>query len=119
MVKQALILSLDLSPEIDINAKRFRCSPSSDTAYAHLRDPFPSTTSPSEGELSSPSPVEHSTSSVVELDTDTAAEAGTLTRSKVIVCPRKSSMAFTDGATELPFSDDKWVALRVDINQSS
>ncbi|KAA8518385.1 hypothetical protein F0562_015732 [Nyssa sinensis] len=108
-----------LPPEVDINAKRHRSSSSSDMVYARLRDPFPSASSSPEDGPSLPStPSDCATNSVMDSTINPPAGTSTSTRKKVVVCPRKCSMTFPDGATVLPFSDDKWVAVRMDSNQN-
>lgn len=109
-------------PDSDINAKRHRCSSSADIIYASLRDPFPSTCSSPEDGFSLP--LVHSESSKNStLDSNNKTPLGTangrnaLPHEKICVYPRGPNMKNPEGATVLPFSDDKWVAMKMNPSQ--
>ncbi|XP_057466720.1 double-stranded RNA-binding protein 1-like [Actinidia eriantha] len=104
-------------PDADIDTKRPRYLPSSrDSVYSSLRDPFPS----DPFTLSSSSPKaarsECSNNLSMGLTDEPPVRAGAtniVPREKILVYPRTPNMKLPEGATVLPFSDDKWVALKV------
>lgn len=108
------------SSDANTNAKRCRYSPSPDLMYASLRDPFPSTSSsPSDG-VSSPSHSEGCTNSSMDSNNETAVEASAmnaLPRENIVVYPSTQNMKSPDGATVLPFSDDKWAGYKMNASQ--
>ncbi|KAH7855764.1 hypothetical protein Vadar_028587 [Vaccinium darrowii] len=108
--------------DADINSKRHRCPAPTDIIYASLRDPFPSTCSSPEDGFSLP--LVHSESSKnSNLDSHNETPIGAakgknaLPREKILILPRKPIMTFPEGATVLPLSDDKWVALKMNPSQ--
>ncbi|CAL5435697.1 unnamed protein product [Camellia sinensis] len=108
------------SSDANTNAKRCRYSPSPDRMYASLRDPFPSTSSsPSDG-VSSPSHSEGCTNSSMDSNNETAVEASamnTLPHENIVVYPSTQNIKSPDGATVLPFSDDKWAGYKMNASQ--
>ncbi|KAG5556261.1 hypothetical protein RHGRI_006762 [Rhododendron griersonianum] len=109
-------------PDSDINAKRHRCSSSAEIIYASLRDPFPSSCSSPEDGFSLP--LVHSESSKNStLDSNNKTPLGTangrkaLPHEKICVYPRGPNVEYPEGATVLPFSDDKWVAMKMNPSQ--
>ncbi|XP_059668595.1 double-stranded RNA-binding protein 1-like isoform X2 [Cornus florida] len=108
-----------LPPGAEVTAKRRRsCSSSSDIVYATLRDPFPSISSSSEASSTSShsSNSECCTSSITNSSIVPSAGKvkGKLPCKKVLIYPRRLNMTISEGATELPISDDNWVALKMD-----
>lgn len=109
-------------PDSDINAKRHRCSTSADIVYANSRDPFPSTCSSPEDGISLPSVhPESSENSTSDPHNETPLGAAdgmnAVPREKIFVYPRGSKVEYPKGATVLPFSDDKWVAMKMNPSQ--
>lgn len=114
--KPAPMVKEDLDPAVkgeETNAKRCRCSsPTED-----MHDSRPETSSPSallntRSSCSMPS---------ASAESDAAKPAGGNTRrTKILVFPRGSpmEMEIPEGASILPYSDDKWVAVRVEMNQN-
>ncbi|KAL6988669.1 HLA class II histocompatibility antigen, DR beta 4 chain [Sarracenia purpurea var. burkii] len=107
--------SPDSLREADINAKRHRCSPlrSPNIVHPSFRDQFSLSSSSPEASVSSPS-------ANLGLNIEPPAGASGTNgspREKILVYPYGSNMSFPDGATVLPFSDDKWVALKMDSSQ--
>ncbi|XAR64856.1 hypothetical protein NMG60_11008730 [Bertholletia excelsa] len=106
-------------PEADINAKRYRCSPSSDIGYAQRGDLLPMTSSlPEDGDSSSSTRSECSANSHISSSNEpTVSGTNTVTRERILVYPRDQNLTFPEGATVLPYSDDKWVAFKMNLSR--
>ena len=91
-----------LSSEADTNAKRRRCS-----------------TAPNTYSLAAPSGASDSTDAVAEsADSGTYAGTSILPSNKIIIFPRNTNMELPSGASILPCSDEKWVAVSLELNRN-
>ncbi|PSS15815.1 Double-stranded RNA-binding protein [Actinidia chinensis var. chinensis] len=99
-------------PDADIDTKQPRCLPSSrDSVYSSLRDQLSFSSSSSESEHSECS----NNSSMVSTNEPPVGAGATniVPREEILVYPRTPNMKLPEAATVLPFSDEKWVALKV------
>ncbi|XP_027176210.1 double-stranded RNA-binding protein 1-like isoform X2 [Coffea eugenioides] len=95
----------------ETNAKRYRCSPTE-----NMHESRPEISYPSSASLNTPSSCSMPS---VSAESDAAKPAGGNTRrTKILVFPRGSPMEIPEGASILPYSDDKWVAVKVELNQN-
>ncbi|KAL3535969.1 hypothetical protein ACH5RR_004430 [Cinchona calisaya] len=96
----------------ETRAKRYRHSSPTENVHGSL----PETSSPSCALPNTPSACSMLSLSA---ESDAAQPAGDNTPGpKILVFPRGSTMAIPEGASILPFSDDKWVATIVGMNQN-
>ncbi|XP_058105811.1 double-stranded RNA-binding protein 1-like isoform X2 [Magnolia sinica] len=91
-------------------------SPSTDTIYSRLRDPFPAEPLHLEDGMSSSTPSECSEPSVTDLTSVPAVGRSSplVLGSRIRVYPRGTNMKLPEGVILLPISDDKWVAARLE-----
>ncbi|PIM97670.1 hypothetical protein CDL12_29859 [Handroanthus impetiginosus] len=101
-----------MEEEAEIHAKRAKFSPENVNVNvnAHLSGQSHSNSPPSDSNLPS-GEVENSASA------ERPAENQPSLHRKTVVVPRKSSMPIPDGASVMPYSDDQWVAYKVELQQ--
>ncbi|KAL0308260.1 UNVERIFIED_CONTAM: Double-stranded RNA-binding protein 4 [Sesamum radiatum] len=99
--------------EYHIHTKRAKSSPENVNVNAHVPGP-PHSTSPSNDTDLLCSPVENSTST--QPVAEQPFESQHLHQWKTVVYPRNSSLPVPKHASLKPYSDDKWVAYRVELD---
>lgn len=94
------------SPEnMDVNAHQAKSSPENMDVNAYQSNP-PSQDSNLENSIS------------VQPVPDPTVENNPLIKSKTVVFPRKLNWPIPENATVMPYSDEKWVAYRLELDQN-
>ncbi|KAL0374717.1 UNVERIFIED_CONTAM: Double-stranded RNA-binding protein 4 [Sesamum radiatum] len=99
-----------------IHAKRAKSSPENMNVNAHVPGP-PHCSSPSNDTDMLSSQVENSTST--QPVAEQPLENQHLHQWKTVVCPRNSRLPVPEHASVKPYSDDKWVAYRVELDHEA
>lgn len=102
-----------LKPETGTKAGTSRSS-SSDNVSEPLHVPVPRVPSSKDGSSSPTTVLECSNLAVAEPTTDKTAKECVLLCNRVVIYPRKQGWSLPKGASMLPISDDKWVAVSLD-----
>lgn len=114
MIYILFLMEIDYASEAHLHAKRAKSSPEIMNVNTHLRYPSHGN-SPSDVSNLLNSQVEYSTSA--EPVTERKVENQPLLHWKTVVFPRKSSLPIPESASVMPYSDNRWVAYKVELDQ--